>query len=591
MIKRISVMLVVLFFTIPLSMAQKPPDENIVVTANAYPVPFENLSRTVTVLTREDIQKLPAHSIIDVLTQAAAVDLHSRSPFGIQSDISIRGSAYSQVLVLVDGVRMNDSQTAHHNSDLPVQLQDVERIEVLLGPGSSIYGADAFGGIINIITRYDPERFRASISGGQNGFVEASASTGFDKAKIKQTISVTGNRSSGFIYDRDFQSITISSHIGIGTGSSIFVSHVNKEFGAKGFYGPAPSKEWTNQTLVSINHKHKWQGIEGFFSSYYRTHGDRFVYNIEIPNMFTSSHRTQSTGMAAKIQFHSPGAGILTVGGEAGGDWIRSNTLGNHSFARASLFTELQQPIGKKASVYPGLRVDYYSNFDTAVSPSLSGSWWVLPRIKLRSSVGRAFRIPTFTELYYHDPNNQGNASLKPERAWSEEIGADVVLANNWMGTITVFSRHESNAIDWIRQSTAEKWQTSNIRKLHAAGIELGIEHSFNSNAGFSARYSRNSADAGHIDYISKYVLDYARDSWSASAYFRMPLALAYRQTMSYKIRADGRSYCLLDNRLERQFQRLVAAVDFSNLLNSQYEEVKGVTMPGRWFVLSLRTR
>ncbi len=148
--------LIFVFSVIPAFAAQQPIEEKVVVTANAYPVPFENLSRAVAVFTREDIDNLPARSIADILAQAASVDIRSRAPFGMQTDLSVRGSSFSQVLVLVDGMRINDSQTGHHNADIPVPLQDIERVEVLLGPGSSVYGADAFGGTVNIITRHHP---------------------------------------------------------------------------------------------------------------------------------------------------------------------------------------------------------------------------------------------------------------------------------------------------------------------------------------------------------------------------------------------------------------------------------------------------
>ncbi len=571
------------------SYAQQPPDEKVVVTANAYPVPFENLSRAVTVLTREDIKKLPVHSIADVLALATSVDLRPRSPFGLQTDISIRGSDFSQVLVLVDGVRINDSQTGHHNSDFPVQLQDVERIEVLLGPGSSIYGADAFGGIVNIITRREAGQMRGSFSAGQYGLVAGSFSAGLRKGKLGESIGVSGNGSSGFEFDREFRSVSASSRTSFGTATSLFVSHVNKEFGANGFYGPAPSREWTDQTLVSVERSFD----QTFFQGYFRTHGDRFLYDIRSPALFESSHRTESAGALMKRRFHLSDAGSLTLGGEVGGDWIESNVLGDHAFARTSIFTELQWTFGKKAVFYPGFRFDDYSNFGAAVSPSLSGSWWILPRIRLRSSVGRAFRIPSFTELYYHDPNNQASDNLKPESAWSAELGTDFVPAKNWLGSFTLFSRRGRNVIDWIRASPVDKWQSTNIRKLRTNGAEIGLERLLSSRTGLSVHYSRISTAAESIgyNYTSKYVLDYARDSWSTSAFFPVPLALEYRQSLTYKRRADGRSYWLLDGSLEHRFRKITAALDFTNLLDSRYQEVVGVDMPGRWLMFTIRTR
>jgi iron complex outermembrane receptor protein len=579
--------LAVLLFFIPCFPAQRLPDEKVVVTANAYPVPFENLSRAVTVLTREDIENLPVRSIGDVLALAVSADMRSRAPFGLQTDIKLRGSAYSQVLVLVDGIRINDSQTGHHNSDFPVQLQDVERIEVLLGPGSSIYGADAFGGIVNIATRRHTEPVTASVSGGAHGFVEGSFSAHLRKGIFDQAISASGNRSSGFEYDRDFRSIAISSRTRIGNRSAVFVSHVNKEFGANGFYGPAPSREWTNQTLVSFEHRSN----EVLFQGYYRTHGDRFDYDVQSPGLFENRHRTHAVGALIKNRYKLADAGSITLGGEIGGDWIASSNLGNHAFSRTSLFSEFQCAPAKTLTVYPGLRLDYYSNFGAAASPSLSGSWWVLSRLRLRSSFGRAFRIPTFTELYYRDPNNEADPALKPESSWSEEVGADFLPSNNWMASLTFFSRQERNAIDWIRSSSAEKWRSSNIRKLHTSGIEVGLERSLGSRAHLKTHYSRISTDAGHINYTSKYVLDYARDSWSASTYFPIPLGLNYQETLAYKSHADGRSYWLLNGRVERRFGRFSAAIDVANLLDSRYQEVIGVDMPGRWLVLSLRAR
>ena len=577
---------------VPPLAAQQLPEEQVVVTANAYPVPFENLSRTVTVLTHEDIRELPVRSIADVLSSGAYLDVRSRAPFGLQADISVRGSAFSQVLVLIDGMRINDSQTGHHNSDFPVQLQDVERIEVLRGSGSSLYGADALGGIVNIITRRQAEPARAHLSLGEYGLVDGSFAYGFKKGRFEQSLSVAANRSSGFMYDRDFRSLSLSSRTRIGDSSAIFVSHGNKEFGANGFYGPSPSREWTDQTLVSFErNRDRPLGGKEVFQAYYRTHGDRFLYDVRFPGRFENSHRTHAAGAGAKLRRRLADDVSLALGGELGGDWIASSNLGSHAFARTSLFTEAEWLPGRSVAFYPGLRVDYYSRFGVAASPSLSGSWWIMPRFRLRSAVGSAFRIPTFTELYYRDPNHEANPSLKPESTWSAELGADFIPATDWYGSVTLFSRQERNVIDWIRASAAEKWRTANIHRIRTAGVELGVEHALNPSAHFAAHYSRIRMDAGHIDYISKYVLDYARDSWSASTRFSMPLALRYQQTLAYKRRADGRSYWLLDGRLERDFYRFTAAVDCTNLLNSRYQEVLGVDMPGRWFVMSLRTR
>ena len=191
-----------------------------------------------------------------------------------------------------------------------------------------------------------------------------------------------------------------------------------------------------------------------------------------------SSHRTHSVDFTSKYKLLFSKSSSIILGGEAGGDAIYSTTLGNHAFGRASGFAELQQTFGK-AAIYPGLRLDYYSNFGTALDPSISGNWRPTAHVRLRSSVGRAFRIPTFTELYYRDPSNLGNASLKPENAWSAEVGADFLDIKKWLGTITLFSRNERNEIDWIRATQSDPWRAENIGRIRVKGAELGIERSF----------------------------------------------------------------------------------------------------------------
>ena len=415
------------FFDAALMGAGNPPDEEVVVTANAYPVPFGNLSRTVSVLTREDIAELPVHSIPDILAHAGA-DIGSRAPSGMQADIRLRGSSFSQVLVLVDGVRLNDSQTGHHNADIPIPMEEIERIEVLLGPGSSIYGAEAFGGTVNNTPRAPDPGVRATVGAGAHGFAGGSFSAGIEKGALRQALGVAFSRSSGFRPDRDFHGVTLSARSRIGDATTLAVSHADREFGAEGFYGPAPSREWTNQTLVSLSRSHQAaSGVRADVRGWYRTHGDRFLYDVRTPGLFESRHRTHATGVSARALKPLGDSAALTLGGEAGADWIASTSLGDHSFAWTSLFAELGWSAGKRAFLYPGIRVDRYSRFGSALSPSLSGGLWVTKRIRLRSSIGRAFRIPTFTELYYRDPNHEASPRLGPERAWSAELVADFI--------------------------------------------------------------------------------------------------------------------------------------------------------------------
>jgi outer membrane cobalamin receptor len=122
-----------------------------VVTGTYEPVAVTDVDRDVTLLDVRNTRALYP-SMVDILRLDPAVDLQERAPNGVQLDVSIRGATFGQTLVLVDGLRMNDAQSGHHNLDLPMPFQSIDRIEVLHGSGSTMYGSDAIGGVVNFIT-------------------------------------------------------------------------------------------------------------------------------------------------------------------------------------------------------------------------------------------------------------------------------------------------------------------------------------------------------------------------------------------------------------------------------------------------------
>src|SRR5690606_33694529 len=159
--------------------AQPPAiDEQIVVTGSVAPATLGAVGRSVTVITADDLRGLPIRSVTDALRLVPGLWVRERGPFGSQTDFSLRGAGFGQALVLVDGVRLNDVQSGHHNGDLPLTLDDVERIEVLGGAGASLYGADAVGGIIHIVTRQGAAVApSARVAAGQHGLVQVEGRT------------------------------------------------------------------------------------------------------------------------------------------------------------------------------------------------------------------------------------------------------------------------------------------------------------------------------------------------------------------------------------------------------------------------------
>lgn len=423
--------------------------ETVVVTAAATPVPLGSVTRALTILTRDDIAQLPARSVADVLRLVASVDVRARGERGVQSDFAIRGANFGQTLVLVDGVRLNDAQTGHHNGDIPVPLDAIERIEVLQGPGSSLFGADAFGGTINVITRRDVAPASASLEVGSFDLVGGRGQAGFSSGGVRQILAASAARSSGFMFARDFTTATVSSRTSIGERSGLFASYLWSDFGANGFYGPSPSHEWTNQALVAADHRFGDRaGWMVLGNASYRTHGDRFLWDVRRPGVSENRHRTHATIGTLKTSRRLGESSVVTVGAEGGADWIRSSNLGDRASTRLSGFGEWRRRLGAQVQLDASARVERFTEFGVAGSPSVGAAWWPSSAVRLRTSAGRAFRVPTFTERYYSDPAHLARADLRPETAWAGEGGVDLFANRGWVLSATAFSRFEQNVID-----------------------------------------------------------------------------------------------------------------------------------------------
>jgi iron complex outermembrane receptor protein len=557
--------------------AQTPFREDVTVTAAADPLSFDVQSRAVYVLTREQLSRLPVRSVGEALAMLAPLDVRSRGVDGLQSDFSVRGGAFGQTLVLIDGVRLNDAQSGHHNGDIPVVLDDIERIEVLAGPGSSLHGADALGGTIHIITRRERRAARATAGGGSFGTVDVAG--GYDWARAAVAGAVA--RSGGFMEDRDYRTATVTARAAAGA-HTMRVAWLDRAFGANGFYGPSPSKEWTSQVLASIERSRL--AVGGWRASWRvagRAHRDRFLWNVARPGVAENRHRSYATTASLLAERPLTASTRVAIGAEAGGDWVTSSNLGDRAYGRGAGFVEMRHQRGR-TWVTPAVRYDAYSRFGRAVSPSIAAGRWLGSRVKVRASAGHAFRVPTFTELYYRDPNHEARDTLRPERAWSVEGGADWLPAEDWLLSATTFIRFEHDVIDWVRATPAERWRTTNIREVTTPGLELSARRQLGPGAMLDAQYAFLDSRAPALDLLSKYVLDYARHRVTGAVIASPGGRVTIGTRISHTARVDGRGYTLLDARVGRRVGPFTIAADVRNLLDEDYQEIAGVEMPGR---------
>jgi len=560
--------------------------ETIVVTGTYEPLALDEVDRTVKVLPVRGRNQV-IDSLADVLREDSSIDLEARAPGGVQNDLSIRGSSYAQTLVLLNGMRLDDAQSGHHNMDIPVPLDAVARIEVLEGSGSTMYGSDAVGGAINVITE-PPETtellLRTAV--GNFGINEQQGALSGVLGPAAEQLSFSRDFSTGFIPDRDYRNLQLASttHLSSPWGATdLTLAYMDHPFGADQFYGDYPSWEDTKTWFLGVRQA---IGKKTSASFSYRRHSDLFVLIRDDPSVYTNHHHDESyqadlrrnEDLATNIELH--------YGVEALHESIASNNLGDHARSRAAAYAALDFRALRRFSFSLAAREEVYRYFSAELSPTVAGGYWLSPHLKLRASVSRAFRVPSYTELYYEDPANIGNPLLRPERAWNYEGGIDWNPSSRWHGDLTVFERRERDDIDYYRASPRDLWQAVNIDALNFTGIAGGLRFAVSHWQSLDLHYSwlqgnENAIPIGGTKYAFYYPRHSAVMVWQAD----LPSHFLLRTHLGMIDRLAEGSYALLDFDAAYTRGSVHPFVRLSNLANMSYEEVQGVVMPGRTII------
>lgn len=561
-----------------------PRRDVIVVTGTYEPIPLQEIDRSVTVFKLTNSARLLSNTVVDFLKLDPSIDLRQRAPNNIQGDLSIRGSTFGQTLVLVDGMRVNDVQTGHHNLDLPLPLAAVDRIEVLKGSSSAFYGSDAVGGVVNLITRQPTfSAVRLRVGAGNFGVNQQQGSVALAKKRWSEYLTFSRDFSSGFIKDRDYRNLSLASRAQLETplgATSIVLAHSDRPFGADQFYGNFNSWERTKTWFAAA---HQALGKQTEVSFAYRRHTDLFVLYRDRPSIYTNRHIVGSY-QAAFRRWEPLGRNAkLHYGVEGLHDAIDSNNLGSHRRARGAAYMAWDVRALNRFSFTLGAREEVYGVLNSQFSPTAAAGIWLSSHFKLRASLSRAFRLPSFTDLYYHDPATRGSPDLRPESAWSYEGGLDFNSGGRLRGKITVFQRREHNGIDYVRFAPAQRWQATNLQRLRFTGIEASLTTIVARKHRIQFAYTGlDGAQAAFSGIESRYVFNYPRHSGVVSWEAVLPGGWVARSRLGVIKRLARSPYGVWDTYLTYQRGRLHPFLQLTNLTGTSYQEIPGVPMPGR---------
>lgn len=548
--------------------------DEVVVSANRTQKMYSEVSRMMTIIPASEIQGSAAQSVNELLKVLPGVDIKQRGGQGVQSDISLRGGSFEQTLILINGIPVNDPQTGHHNLNLPIDIENIERIEILYGPNARVYGPNAFTGAINIITNSgNGNGINALLSGGQYGLYSLSTAAQLQTGKVNHYLALGTKSSDGYQPNTDFKTYNIFYHatttIKPGT-FSLQAGYLNKAFGAQDFYTlayPEQFEQIRQASLAlgykkSLNHlsisshaywKQNHDRFELFREDTYAYQGGYFIANSNdtakyYPGIYESwnyyrnhnYHLTNTVGLNMNLEYQST-LGRSAVGLDARYEEIFSNVLGTvidsmkapgetgGYFTKSAnrqylnIFAEHSKTLGKLDAI-AGLLYHYNNQYGHRVNGGLEISYALAGPLRLFGSLNQAMRMPTFTDLYYDGPNNIGNPDLKPESAITYELGLKR-LSGPFQWQAAAYFRQTTNAIDWIKYPSETQYTTTNFSELNTYGLDAALRFSPKNNKGkiaflksFTASYSFNNTALSQQDSsISAYALDYLKHKITAS--------------------------------------------------------------------------
>ena len=564
--------------------------KEVVVTSSRIDLPFKENSRTIQIVTAEDIKKLGVTNVADALQQVAGIDVRRQGVNGMQADLYIRGGSFDQTLLLIDGIKVDDPQTGHHTMNLALPIEVIKRIEVIKGPAARVFGQNAFTGAVNIVTKdVEENSLIAKVQGGSFGQFIAEATGAVSLKESSHIVHFSKNFSEGYRYNTDFDNTNYVLKSQFNKNKlpiELLTSYSERKFGANGFYGFTSyidQYEETQASLVGLSTVIKKGNFTWKPRIYWRRNQDLYLLIRNNPSAYRNLHITNKIAVELNGS-HQSKIGITGFGVEFSKYYISSNRLGDNQREIASLFLEHRfQFFNNIIDVTPGISASYFSDFDNQIFPGLDFGVKISEKFRAYGNIGTSFRLPTYTNLYYVSLTTISNPNLETEEAFSQEVGFKY-LSKNINVSLAAFNRDADNLIDYVRENASDAWQAQNIQHVNTKGYEANIEYKFLLNQlpqkiqlGYSfldndvkkseANFSQYSINSMKHQFVGNYAMEWFKNFSNS---------IGYR----YVERTSGVSYNVWDVSASYQLKALEFSVYANNIFNTEYVEAGMVPMP-----------
>ena len=605
------------------SMADDTLDQ-VIVTGSRTPIAVADVGSAVTVITRADIDSRQARYVSDLLRAVPGFAVSHSGVVGSQTQVRVRGSEANHVLVLIDGVRANDPATGDEFRWEYLSTANIQRIEVVRGPQSALWGSDAIGGVVHIITRSggDEAGFDGYLEGGSRNTRNGALSGSFGGESWSLVLGLEQLATDGFNVartgnerdDADMTTATLSA--GLQPSDSLALNFSLRSVDA---YSQFDAVDWLltglpadSDVATDTTQNYAQLGITfGESEGRVRHHVNTRYFGSDNRNLVdgasdssTASART-SLSYQADIRFAENSLSLALeherTGFEQRGAVVFDDPNQDQEMDVTSAVIDYQGRSSDNLTWLLSARYDDSSDFDDVITGRVSLAWHVSDATTLRSGIGTGQKTPTFVERFGYFPQSfRGNPDLRPEQSTSYEIGVDQQLGAVTV-QVNVFRQDLEDEINgfycpdpWPAPCTAANMDGASKR----SGAELGATWSASDNFGLGLSYTYT--DSKGADSAAE--LRRPRHSGSLHADYRfldkrgqVSLSADYggtRQDVFYPPWPDPAEIVTLANYwhvdLTAQYRVSDSLTVFgrgSNLLDTEYEQVYGYRTPGRaWF-------
>ena len=595
--KKSLALLFLLFFNFIISQQDTTDLKEVIVSTTKLEIPFSKNFRTVKIISSDYIKNSPASNVSDLLQEITGIDVRRRGVSGVQGDLYIRGGGFDQTLLLVDGMKMDDAQTGHHTLNMILPLYLIERIEVIKGPAARIFGQNAFNGAINIVTKDvtgEKKQIDLSLKEISYGSFEQkniSAVTKIITNKAKSLISFSNNTSDGYRHNTDYKrnNYFVKTSFNLKSSPVDFIaSFTENKFGANGFYASPSATEQYEETQASL------LGVSTTINSeklsikprlYWRRGQDEYIYIRDNPSVYRNLHKTNKVSAELSGSYFS-NSGVTGFGIDLSTVNISSNNLGEHDRTTVNLFVDHTFKLfDEKLVLSPGIAVSYFSDMSFHSFPGIDLGYNINSNFKLYSNIGKTFRVPTYTDLYYSDRTTIGNENLNPESATSTELGFKY-NTSNFKISGAFFNRKAKNIIDYVKENENDLWNAVNIGTLKTTGFELDFRYNFQNQNYLNLGYT----NINHNNYVtninfSKYSLNSLKHHFTSKLNLNYIRNVNHSFVYKYAERSDKSNYNVLDSKI---MYKKGLFIYVNNILDEVYSETNLVPMPGTSFLVGI---